>query len=49
LNEEFKTLLLETLREVKQHPEGEKGVAFVMPFEEEPDWEVAIVFRPITK
>ena len=23
------------------------GVAFVMPFEEEPEWEVAIVFRPI--
>ena len=49
MNEEFKQLLLETLQEVKQHPEGEQGVAFVTSFEEEPDWEVALIFRPKKK
>lgn len=46
MNQQFKELLLETLREVKQHPDGNKGVAFVTEFDEEPEWEVAIVFRP---
>jgi len=46
MNEEFKNLLLETLCEVQKHEDGEKGVAFVTGFDEEPDWEVAIVFRP---
>ncbi len=49
LNEEFKTLLLETLREVKQHPEGKEGVMFMTNFEEEPDWEVGLMFRPKEK
>lgn len=49
MNPQFKELLLETLREVQKHPDGKDGVAFVMPFEEEPEWEVAIVFRPIKK
>ena len=49
MNEEFKNLLLETLREVQKHEDGEKGVAFVTSFDEEPDWEVAIVFRPKQK
>lgn len=46
MNPEFKQLLLETLREVQKHPDGKEGVAFVTTYEEEPDWEVAIVFRP---
>jgi len=45
MNEEFKGLLLETLRELKDHPEGKNGVAFVTEFDEEPEWEVALVFR----
>jgi len=49
MNPQFKELLLETLREVKNHPDGEQGVAFVTNYEEEPDWEVAIVFRPKQK
>jgi len=49
LNNQFQELLLETLQEVKQHPDGDKGVAFVTTFDEEPDWEVALVFRPVTK
>jgi len=49
VNQEFKELLLETLREVQKHEDGEKGVAFVTGFDEEPDWEVAIVFRPKQK
>jgi len=47
LNEEFKALLLETIIELKDHPEGKDGVAFVTEFEEEPEWEVALVFRKI--
>ena len=46
MNEQFKELLLETLREVQKHPEGKEGVGFVTTFDEEPTWEVAIVFRP---
>lgn len=49
MNEDFKTLLLETLQEIKKHEDGHKGIAFVTNFEEEPDWEVAIVFRPKQK
>lgn len=49
MNPQFKELLLETLRQVKDHPDGEKGVAFVTSYDEEPDWEVAIVFRPKQK
>lgn len=45
MNQDFKQLLLETLQELKNHPEGKDGVAFVTDFDEEPDWEVAIVFR----
>ena len=49
MNPQFKEILLETLRQVKDHPDGEKGVAFVTSYDEEPDWEVAIVFRPKQK
>lgn len=49
LNEEFKALLLETLREVKKHPEGDKGIVFITNFDEEPDWEVGLMFRPKSK
>jgi len=49
LNEEFKALLLETLQEVKQHPEGKEGVIFMTFFDEEPDWEVGLMFRPKNK
>lgn len=49
MNPQFKELLLETLQQVKDHPDGEKGVAFVTSYDEEPDWEVAIVFRPKQK
>jgi len=49
LNEEFKALLLETLQEVKQHPEGKEGVIFMTYFDEEPDWEVGLMFRPKQK
>lgn len=49
MNEQFKELLLETLQQVKDHPDGKKGVAFVTSYDEEPDWEVAIVFRPKQK
>jgi len=49
MNEEFKALLLETLREVKKHPEGDKGIVFITNFDEEPDWEVGLMFRPKTK
>ena len=49
MNPEFKQLLLETLKEVKQHPEGKEGVAFVTTYDEEPEWEVALIFRPKDK
>jgi len=49
MNEEFKALLLETLREVKKHPEGDKGIVFITNFDEEPDWEVGLMFRPKEK
>ena len=49
MNEEFKALLLETLQEVKQHPEGKEGVMFMTNFDEEPDWEVGLMFRPKSK
>lgn len=45
MNEQFKELLLETLQDVKRHPDGENGIAFVTEFPEEPDWEFALVFR----
>lgn len=45
MNQQFKELLLETLQEVKKHPDGKEGVAFVTEFEEEPEWEFALVFR----
>ena len=38
-----------TITEVIKHPDGKEGVAFVTGFPEEPDWEVAIVFRPKQK
>ena len=46
LNEEFKALLLETLREVQKHPDGVNGIVFITNFDEEPDWEVGLMFRP---
>ena len=49
MNEDFKALLLETLQEVKQHPEGKEGVIFMTYFDEEPDWEVGLMFRPKEK
>lgn len=45
MNEEFKALLLETIIELKDYPDGKDGVAFITEFDEEPDWEVALVFR----
>ncbi len=45
MNEEFKALLLETIQDLKNHPEGKDGVAFLTEFDEEPEWEVALVFR----
>jgi len=49
MNEEFKALLLETLREVQKHPDGANGIVFITNFDEEPDWEVGLMFRPKTK
>ncbi len=49
MNPQFKELLLETLQQVKDHPDGEKGVAFVTSYDEEPDWEVGLMFRPKEK
>lgn len=48
MNEDFYELLLETIRELKDHPEGKNGVSFVTDFEEEPEWEVALTFRKIS-
>ena len=45
MNEDFKALLLETIQDLKNHPEGKDGVAFLTEFDEEPEWEVALVFR----
>jgi len=45
VNPDFKELLLETILELKDHPDGKDGVAFITEFDEEPDWEVALVFR----
>lgn len=45
MNEDFKNLLLETLAQIKDHPEVGEGVAFVTEFDEEPEWEVSLVFR----
>jgi len=46
MDTQFKDLLLETLRAVKDHPNSKNGVGFVTEFEEEPDWEVIISFAP---
>jgi hypothetical protein len=47
MNTEFKDLLLETLRAVKDHPTAQSdGIGFVTVFDEEPDWEVVISFVP---
>lgn len=45
MNEEFKALLLETIQDLKKHPDGQDGVAFVTDFDEEPEWQVALVFK----
>ena len=46
MDTQFKDLLLETLRAVKDHPDAEAGgVGFVTEFDEEPDWEVVISFQ----
>jgi hypothetical protein len=46
VDNQFKNLLLETLRAVKGHPDSQNGVGFVTEFDEEPDWEVVISFVP---
>ena len=48
MDHQFKNLLLETLRAVKDHPDtiAGGGVGFVTEFDEEPDWEVIISFVP---
>ena len=48
MHDEFKQILLETLADIKSHPDGQDGVAFVSVFPEEPDWEVILAFRPKT-
>lgn len=48
MNEDFYALLLDTIRELKDHPDGKDGVSFVTDFEEEPEWEVALTFRKIS-
>lgn len=49
MNSEFREILLETIREVQEHPDGAEGIGFVMNFDEEPEWEVALIFRPKDK
>lgn len=47
MDQQFKDLLLETLRIIKDHPDAQAGgVGFVTEFDEEPDWEVIISFVP---
>lgn len=47
MNNEFKNLLLETLRVIKDHPDAQAGgIGFVTEFDEEPEWEVIISFAP---
>lgn len=46
---EFKQLLLETINELKNHPDAQDGVGFVTTFDEEPDWKVILSFVPIKK
>lgn len=47
MNAEFKQLLLDTLRIIKDHPDAKAGgVGFVTEFDEEPEWEVIISFAP---
>lgn len=46
MDNQFKELLLETLRIVKEHPDAEHGIGFAQEFAEEPDWEVIISFVP---
>ena len=46
---EFKQLLLETINELKDHPDAQDGVGFVTTFDEEPDWKVILSFVPIKK
>jgi hypothetical protein len=48
MNEDFKNLLLETINQLKDHPDAQDGVGFVTTFDEEPDWKVILSFVPIT-
>lgn len=48
MHEQFKQILLETIQDLKNHPDGVDGVAFISSFDEEPDWEVVLAFRPKT-
>lgn len=46
-NHQFKDLLLQTLRILKDHPDAQNGgVGFVTEFDEEPEWEVILSFVP---
>lgn len=49
MEHQFKNLLLETLRTIKDHPDAKHGVGFTTYFDEEPDWEVGLMFRPKSK
>lgn len=46
MENQFKDLLLETLRAVKDHPDSANGIGFVSQFDEEPEWKVIISFVP---
>lgn len=47
MHENFKQLLLETINDLKHHPDAQNGVGFVTTFDEEPDWKVILSFVPI--
>ena len=49
MDNQFKDLLLETINELKDHPDVQDGVGFVTTFDEEPDWIVILSFVPIKK
>ncbi len=49
MDNQFKDLLLETINELKDHPDVQDGVGFVTTFDEEPDWKVILSFVPIKK
>ena len=49
MDNQFKDLLLETINELKDHPDAQDGVGFVTTFDEKPDWKVILSFVPIKK